>query len=91
MLESVVVRRPGPTLTDELARSEASAQVCARQPSEDGVGARAYEVMDRAFREHDLMVRITGDTVALTPPLIITEAQIDELADKLKRVISSVH
>ncbi len=57
----------------------------------DGVGARAYEVMDRAFREHDLMVRITGDTVALTPPLIITEAQIGELADKLKRVISAVH
>ena len=57
----------------------------------DAVGARAYEVMDRAFREEGLMIRITGDTVALTPPLIITEAQIDELADKLKRVISSVH
>ena len=57
----------------------------------DGVGARAYEVMDRAFREQDLMVRITGDTVALTPPLIITEAQIGEIADKLKRILSSVH
>lgn len=57
----------------------------------DGVGKRAYEVMDRAFREQDLMVRITGDTVALTPPLIITETQIGDVADKLKRVISSVN
>ena len=57
----------------------------------DAVGARAYQAMDRAFHEQNLMVRMTGDTLALTPPLIITEAQIGEIADKLKRIISSVH
>ena len=57
----------------------------------DAVGARAFEAMDRAFHEHGLMVRMTGDTLALTPPLIITEAQIGELADKLRRIISAVH
>ncbi len=57
----------------------------------DAVGARAYELMDRAFREEGLMVRITGDTIALTPPLIITESQIGEIADKLKRLISTLH
>ncbi len=57
----------------------------------DAVGARAYEVMDRAFREQDLMVRITGDTIALTPPLIITETQVGDIADKLKRIIPTVH
>ncbi len=46
----------------------------------DAVGARAYEAMDRCFREHDLMVRITGDTIALTPPLIISET-----ADRRRR------
>jgi beta-alanine--pyruvate transaminase len=57
----------------------------------DAVGARAYEAMDRAFREQDLMVRITGDTLALTPPLIISEAQIGELADKLARLLRTLH
>ncbi len=57
----------------------------------DAVGARAYEAMDRAFREYDLMVRITGDTIALTPPLVISETQIGDIADKLKRLIPTLH
>ena len=57
----------------------------------DAVGARAYAAMDRAFRDENLMIRITGDTIALTPPLIISEAQIGELADKVGRLISSVN
>ena len=56
----------------------------------NAVGQRAFEAMDRAFREMDLMIRITGDTIALTPPLIITEDQIGETADKLGRVIRAV-
>jgi beta-alanine--pyruvate transaminase len=56
----------------------------------DAVGARAYEAMDRAFREADLMIRITGDTIALTPPLIISETQIGDIADKLKRLLSTL-
>jgi beta-alanine--pyruvate transaminase len=43
--------------------------------------------MDRAFREEDLMIRITGDTLALCPPLIVSEAQIAEIFDKVARVI----
>jgi beta-alanine--pyruvate transaminase len=30
-----------------------------------------------------LLIRITGDIIALSPPLIISEAQIDEIADRL--------
>ena len=56
----------------------------------DAVGARAYEAMDRAFREADLMIRITGDTIALTPPLIISETQIGEVADKLRKLLSTL-
>ena len=33
------------------------------------------------------MVRITGDTIALSPPLIISEDQIDELIDKVGKAI----
>ncbi len=56
----------------------------------DAVGARAYQAMELGFHEHDLMIRITGDTLALTPPLIISEAQIGELADKLGQIIRAV-
>ena len=33
------------------------------------------------------MIRITGDTIALSPPLIVSEAQIGEIFDKVARVI----
>jgi len=51
------------------------------------VGARAGEAMDRAFHDEGLMVRITGDTLALAPPLIVSEAQIAEIFEKVARVI----
>ena len=56
----------------------------------EGVGKRAFEAMDRAFREEGIMIRITGETIALTPPLIITESQIEELTEKVRRVIRAV-
>lgn len=56
----------------------------------EGVGKRAYEAMDRAFHEEGLMLRITGETLALTPPLIITEDQIGELTEKVRRVVRAV-
>ena len=34
-----------------------------------------------------MIVRAAGDTLALTPPLIVSEAQIGEIFDKVGRVI----
>jgi beta-alanine--pyruvate transaminase len=59
-------------------------------PRADGVGKRAFEAMDRLFREEGLMVRTAADTIAFSPPLIITESQIGELVDKLRRGIRAV-
>ena len=56
----------------------------------DGVGKRAYDSMEKAFHEHGLLFRITGDTIALSPPLIITEDQIGEIFDKVGKVIRQV-
>jgi beta-alanine--pyruvate transaminase len=56
----------------------------------EGVGKRGYEAMEHAFHEEGLMVRMTGDTIALTPPLIVTEEQIGEIAEKTRRVIRAV-
>jgi beta-alanine--pyruvate transaminase len=56
----------------------------------DAFGARAYEAMNRAFHDEGVMVRVTGETLALTPPLIVSEAQIGEIFDKVGRVIKAV-
>ncbi len=56
----------------------------------EGVGKRGYAAMEHAFHEEGLMIRITGDTIALTPPLIVTEDQIGEIVEKTRRVIRAV-
>ena len=50
------------------------------------VGARGMEAFHRA---HDagLLIRVTGDIIALSPPLIINEAQIAEFAHVLRKVL----
>ena len=52
-----------------------------------GVLARLGE----AVLEQGLITRPLRDTMALCPPLIITEAQIDELFDKLQRALDATH
>ena len=37
------------------------------------------------------MFRITGDTIALSPPLIISEDEIGEIFEKVGKVIRKVH
>ena len=49
-------------------------------------GARAYDVFVRAF-ERGLLIRVTGDIIALSPPLIIEKQHIDELFGKLAEVL----
>jgi beta-alanine--pyruvate transaminase len=56
----------------------------------DGFGQRATAAMDRAFRDHGLVIRVTGDTIALSPPLVVSEAEIDEMFGKLAKVIEAV-
>lgn len=48
----------------------------------DAPGARAYDAFVDCF-ERGLLIRTTGDTIALSPPLIVTTAQIDEIVDIL--------
>ncbi len=56
--------------------------------SRDGVaGARAMDAMLSCFWDEDLLIRVTGDTIALSPPLIVSEAQVAEMIDKLRRVL----
>ncbi len=52
-------------------------------------GARGFEVFTRCF-EQGLLVRGAGDTIALSPPLIISKQQIDQLFGILSDVIRGI-
>ncbi|MFZ6048235.1 aspartate aminotransferase family protein [Pseudomonas sp. CR3202] len=55
-------------------------------PSAEGVGKRGFQVFEQCF--HDgVMVRVTGDTIAMSPPLIVEKEQIDILVGKLADAI----
>jgi beta-alanine--pyruvate transaminase len=56
----------------------------------DAVGQRGYEALERAFHEECMMIRAVGDTLALTPPLIVSEAQIAEIFGKMAKLIRAV-
>ncbi len=51
---------------------------------------RAYDRFVKAF-EHNLLVRQTGDIIALSPPLIISKSEIDQLFDTLTMVLKTTH
>ncbi|MEO1198580.1 MAG: aspartate aminotransferase family protein [Pseudomonadota bacterium] len=61
------------------------------EPHPDGPGVRSFQAMDRAFHEQDAMIRTTGDTIALSPPLIITESEIADLFERVGRLLKSLH
>lgn len=56
-------------------------------PHADGPGKRGYDVFERCFWEHDLMVRVTGDIIAMSPPLIIDKPHIDQIVERLAQAI----
>lgn len=56
---------------------------------EGAFGARAMEVFHRCF-DQGLLIRVTGETIALSPPLIISEGEIDEIVERLRRVLKDV-
>ncbi|MBN9539130.1 MAG: aspartate aminotransferase family protein [Reyranella sp.] len=53
------------------------------------VGARGYDAFVKAF-ELGLMVRQSGDAIAMSPPLVIEKAQIDEIIDITAKTIKAV-
>ena len=52
-------------------------------------GTRAFDVFTRAFEE-DVLIRVTGDIIALSPPLIVEKGQIDEMVGKVQQLLKKV-
>jgi beta-alanine--pyruvate transaminase len=51
--------------------------------------ARAFDVFQKCFWEKNVLIRTTGDIIALSPPLIIDKAQIDHLFGTIADVLKS--
>ena len=50
---------------------------------------RAFSAFLKAF-EKGVLIRTTGDIIALSPPLIVEKSQIDQIVDTLRTVLSSL-
>jgi beta-alanine--pyruvate transaminase len=59
-------------------------------PIEGKPTARAFAAMQDAFHNQDMMIRVTGDTIALSPPLTFSESDIDQMFAGLKRTLQAV-
>jgi beta-alanine--pyruvate transaminase len=59
------------------------------EPRAGQPGKRAYEVFVKAF-EAGVLIRVTGDTIALSPPLIAERGQIDRILECVDTMLRSV-
>lgn len=51
-------------------------------------GQRAFEIFRRCF-DDGLLIRVTADTIALSPPLIVSEAEIDRIFSMLGEALNA--
>jgi beta-alanine--pyruvate transaminase len=59
------------------------------EPREGAPGKRAAEVFHLCF-DDGALIRVTGDIIALSPPLIVSEAQIEELVGRIDAALRRV-
>ncbi|WP_394781404.1 aspartate aminotransferase family protein [Undibacterium sp.] len=52
-------------------------------------GSRAFDVFLKCFWEQGVLIRTTGDIIALSPPLIIEKQQIDQLFGSIANVLKA--
>jgi len=60
------------------------------KPRDGAIGTRGYEVFTDCFHNRDLLIRVTGDVIALSPPLIISEDEIGQIFATLRAAIHAV-
>lgn len=56
-------------------------------PRPNAPGARAYDVFTNCFFDKNVLIRVTGDVIALSPPLILEKRHIDQLFQKIGEAI----
>ena len=53
------------------------------------LGERGQDIFHAAF-DTGLLIRVTGDTIALSPPLIVSEEQIDDIARRIGDLLDAL-
>jgi beta-alanine--pyruvate transaminase len=57
------------------------------EPDPKAPGRRGFDAIALAFAEENLVIRVGGDTIALSPPLIATEADIGRIVEGIGGVL----
>ena len=57
------------------------------EPRAGAAGERAMDAFKAAF-DTGLLIRVTADIIALSPPLIIDKPQIDQIAETLRAILA---
>lgn len=58
-------------------------------PLDGMVGKRAMQIMEDCFHNRDLVIRVAGDTIALSPPLMVEKSHIDETIEKIAAALKA--
>jgi beta-alanine--pyruvate transaminase len=58
------------------------------EPDPNASGLRGYDAMRRAFFDENMVIRVSGDTIALAPALIATESDIARMVDGVRAVLA---
>ncbi|MBC7655663.1 MAG: aspartate aminotransferase family protein [Frankiaceae bacterium] len=56
-------------------------------PRDGKPGARGYDVFTKCFHDKDLLIRTTGDVIALSPPLILDRNHVDQIFARISEAI----
>jgi beta-alanine--pyruvate transaminase len=59
------------------------------EPRPGAPGKRAMELFHKCF-DSGLLIRVTGDIIALSPPLILEKAHIDEMVGRIAELVEGV-
>ncbi|MFM5893407.1 MAG: aminotransferase class III-fold pyridoxal phosphate-dependent enzyme, partial [Novosphingobium sp.] len=59
------------------------------EPRPGAPGKRAMELFHACF-DNGLLIRVTGDIIALSPPLILEKAHIDEMVGRIAELVATI-
>jgi beta-alanine--pyruvate transaminase len=58
------------------------------EPDPAAPGRRGYDALRIAFADENLVIRVSGDTIALAPALIATETGIARMVDGVRATLA---
>ncbi|MGY4313824.1 hypothetical protein [Bradyrhizobium sp. JR3.5] len=60
------------------------------KPRDGAVGMRCPECARRCYDDDSILIRADADTLMISPPLIITEDQIEPIFEAIRRALHAI-